>query len=207
MRHFIADCHFGHEKLVMTFPRYRPGTKELFASIEEHDEYLIQAINLAVREQDELHILGDFALDKPGKYRMRIKCKHVYLTRGNHDRPMQSRRVFGEIPRIRLTTLRGGDGKRLKAVTCHNPMVFWEGSHKGWAHLYGHCHGRREDTLDRWLGLDRRSLDVSVDNIYRLTRSFSPLNEVQLYDWMIVRAGHDHPEFYSNYNRRMRDAN
>lgn len=204
MRYFIADCHFGCEKLIMNFPRYRPGTKELFASIEEHDDYLIKAINLAVKPDDELHILGDFARDKPGKYRMRINCKHVYLTRGNHDRPEKSRRVFGEIPRIRITELRTFGAKRLKTVLCHTPMAFWEGSHKGWAHLYGHCHGQREDTLDRWLGLDRRSLDVSVDNIYKLNKTFIPLDEQELYYWMTCRAGHDHPSFYSNY-RKMRD--
>jgi calcineurin-like phosphoesterase family protein len=196
MRYFIADCHFGHENLVMTFPRYWPGTKELFASIEEHDDYLIKAINGTVGAADELHVLGDFAWKTPGKYRAQIKCKHIYLTRGNHDKPGKCRNVFGEIPYIRLTKLRNGQGKHLPAVLCHTPMAFWPGSHRGWTHFYGHCHGRREDTMDRWLGRDRRSLDVSVDNIYKLTGSFTPLDEVQLYDWMIVRAGHDRPEFY-----------
>ena len=199
MKYFIADTHFNHEKLIMAFPRYRPGTEELFASVEEHDDYLLDAINSVVGVADELHVLGDFALKKPGKYRMRIKCKHVYLTRGNHDRPLQSRRVFGEIPRIRLTELRGDRGDRLKTVLCHTPMAFWQGSHKGWGNLYGHCHGQREDTMDQWLGLDRRSLDVSVNNIYKLTGSFTPLDEVYLYYWMLSRAGHDQPEFYSNY--------
>ncbi len=199
MRYFIADTHFGHEKMIMDLPRYRPGTTELFASIEEHDAYLIESINFVVGADDELHVLGDFALKKPGKYRMRIKCKHVYLTRGNHDQPGKCLNVFGEIPRVRLTTLRGVNGKRLNTVLCHTPMAFWEGSHKGWANLYGHCHGRREDTMDQWLGLDRRSLDVSVDNIYKLTGSFAPLDESVLYSWMVGRAGHDHPEFYDNY--------
>ena len=205
MRHFIADCHFGHEKPIMTFPRYRPGTKELFASLEEHDDYLIRSINFAVRPDDELHILGDFALAKPGKYRMRIKCKHVYLTRGNHDKVEKSRKVFGEVPYVRRTELRSFGGKCLKTVLCHTPMVFWEGSHKGWCHLYGHCHGRREDTMDRWLGPDRRSLDVSVDNIYKLTGSFRPMDEQEIYYKMVSRVGHDHLSFYSNY-KGMRDA-
>lgn len=210
MKYFIADCHFGHEKLVMDFPRYRPGTKELFDSIEEHDDYLIRAINLVVGRRDELHILGDFALDKPGKYRMQLKCKHVYLTRGNHDKPEKSRRVFGEIPYVRLVDMRSAPGhprtKKLRTVLCHNPMAFWEGSHKGWAHCYGHCHDQREDTLDRWLGVDRRSMEVSVDSIYRMTGSFAPLSETVLWRWLAFRAGHDHIEFYKNYRRR-RDAN
>ena len=41
MRYFIADPHFGHEKLVMNFPRFMPGTDWLFHSIEEHDDYLL----------------------------------------------------------------------------------------------------------------------------------------------------------------------
>jgi len=199
MRYFIADCHFGHEKLIMDFPRYRPGTKELFASVEAHDNYLINAINGSIRVDDELFVLGDFALDKPGKYRMRIKCKHVHLIRGNHDRPEKSRRVFGEIPRVRLTQLRGWYGGRLKTVLCHTPMAFWEGSHKGWAHLYGHCHGQREGTLDEALGWQRRSMDVGVDHIYKLTGNFKPLHESYLYSRLTDAPGHDLPEFYQNY--------
>jgi calcineurin-like phosphoesterase family protein len=192
----------------MNFPRYRPGTKELFASIEEHDDYLIDAINLMVKPADELHILGDFALDKPGKYRMRIKCKHVYLTRGNHDRIQKSRRVFGEVPYIRLTDIRSIPGhphtKKLRTVLCHTPLAFWEGSHKGWANLYGHCHGQREDTLDRWMGVERRSMEVSVDSIYKLTGSFSPLSEAYLFRQLYYRRGHDHPEFYPNHRGEKR---
>jgi hypothetical protein len=111
--------------------------------------------------------------------------------------------VFGEVPYIRLIELRSAPGhprtKKLKTVLCHTPMVFWEGSHKGWAHLYGHCHGQREDTLDQWLGADRRSMDVSVDNIYKLTGSFSPLSEADLFRQLYYRLGHDPVEFYSNY--------
>jgi calcineurin-like phosphoesterase family protein len=202
MRYFIADCHFGHTNLVMNFPRYRPGTKELFASVEEHDEYLIRAINLRVQPHDELHILGDFSLNKPGKYRVRIKCKHVYLTRGNHDKIAVSRRVFGEVPYVRLTDLRSDPGhsltKRLRTVLCHTPMAFWEGSHKGWANLYGHCHGQREDTLDSWMSVERRSMEVSVDSIYKLTGGFSPLDETELWYRLAFRKGHDDPEFYLN---------
>jgi calcineurin-like phosphoesterase family protein len=198
MRYFIADTHFAHENLVMTFPRYRPGTEELFASIEEHDDYLIKGINLLVKPSDELHILGDFAWKTPGKYRMRIKCKHVYLTRGNHDKPGKCRKVFGEIPYVRLTKLRSGEGQHLPTVLCHTPMAFWPGSHRGWSNLYGHCHGQREGKLDEALGYGRRSMDVGVDNIYKITKSFLPLSEVELYNWLISKAGHDFPEDYPN---------
>jgi calcineurin-like phosphoesterase family protein len=204
MRYFIADTHFAHEKLIMNFPRYRPGTKELFASIEEHDEYLLAAINLRVKRDDELFILGDFAWEKPGKYRMAINCKHVHLIRGNHDPCQKCLNVFGEVPYIKYTKLRGGPGKSMTCVLCHTPFAFWDGSHKGWAHLYGHCHGNREFTMDKGLGWERRSMDVGVDWIVKVTGGFSPLDEQELYATFITIEGHDLPSFYPN-NKGMRE--
>jgi len=204
VKYFIADTHFEHEKLVMSFPRYRPGTTELFATIEEHDYYLLRAINLRVRPEDELFILGDFAWQKPGKYRMKINCRHVHLIRGNHDPCQKSKNVFGEIPYVKITKLRGGPGKSMTVVLCHTPMAFWEGSHKGWAHLYGHCHGNREHTMNRGLGFDRRSMDVGVDWIVKETGRFSPLSEEELYAQFASVPGHDPPSFYPN-NKGMRE--
>jgi calcineurin-like phosphoesterase family protein len=189
MRYFIADTHFGHWKLVSNFPRLHPGFARPFESIEEHDEYLLATINYYVNARDELFVLGDFCTDKPGRYRAKIKCRHVYLIRGNHDPVQASRNVFGEIPYIRHTKLRYG-GKSMHAVLCHNPMAFWEGSHNGWAHLYGHCHGRREGTLDTWMP-GRRSTDVSVD-----ASAFHIHSEEELYLMFYDRPGHDLKSFY-----------
>ena len=55
---FIADTHFGHEKM-----RVRRG----FASAEEMDEALIARWNERVRDTDEVFIAGDLIChsDKP----------------------------------------------------------------------------------------------------------------------------------------------
>jgi len=202
-RFFIADPHFGCERFINNFPRCRPHTTDLFASIEEHDEYLLEAINMVVDEKDELHILGDFCYKRPGKYRSRIKCRHVFLTRGNHDPVRASRNVFGEIPFVRHTKVRGidedGNPHSLKVVLCHTPMAFWDGSHKGWGHLYGHCHGQREMTMDKGLGWTRRSMDVGVDHIVKETGGFSPLDEEEIFGRFASVVGHDLPSFYPNH--------
>jgi calcineurin-like phosphoesterase family protein len=209
MRYFIADTHFGCQKFINNFPRYRPHTKQLFANIEEHDEYLLEAINMVVGQKDELHILGDFCYKRPGKYRCRIKCSHVYLTRGNHDPVQASRNVFGQIPYIRHTKVRGvdenGDPHSLKVVLCHTPMAFWDGSHKGWGHLYGHTHGQREFTMDRGLGAARRSYDIGVDNIVKHFGGFQPIPEFEIHDLFCSHAGHDDPSFYPN-NKGMSES-
>jgi len=202
MKYFIADTHFAHESLIMNFPRHRPGTKELFASIEEHDQYLLDAINLRVRREDELFILGDFAWKKPGKYRQQINCRHVSLIRGNHDKPGVCKNVFGEVPYVRNIKIRAtGDenNTHLNVVLCHTPMAFWDGSHRGSCHLYGHCHGQREVTLNRALGWHRRSFDAGVDNLVKMTGGFSPIDEDEVYALFISLTGHDDPTFYDNH--------
>ena len=196
-RYFIADPHFGATpKLIRGMLRRYPGTNVLFKSTEDHDHHLIGAINCVVGEHDELHVLGDFASHNPGKYRALIKCKHVFLTRGNHDPVEKSRNVFGDIPWSRMVKLRDGEGNSLRAILTHTPQAFWIGSHLGWAHLYGHTHGQREETLDRWLGTERRSLDVGVDAIRQEFGDYFPLDEHELYHILSSRAGHDHPDFY-----------
>jgi calcineurin-like phosphoesterase family protein len=197
MKYFIADTHFGHTNILnKMLPRcYWPGTV-LFRSIEDHDECILDAINSVVGERDELFVIGDFA-QKPGKYRARIKCKNVRLIRGNHDPVQKSRNVFGEIPYVQIVKIRS-EGESLRVVLCHTPMAYWEGSHRGWGHLYGHCHGQREDTLNELFGVNRRSMDVGVDCL----RNFTPLSEEQIYDLFVSLHGHDPIKFYKDLQER-----
>jgi calcineurin-like phosphoesterase family protein len=196
-RFFTADPHFGASaKLIRGMLRRYPGTQTLFESTEAHDEHLIDSINLTVGEQDELFVLGDFAGKTPGKYRARIKCKHVYLVRGNHDPYEASKNVFGEVPFIKFTKLRAEGHHPMPVVLCHTPIAFWDGSHRGWAHLYGHTHGQREDTLDRAFGIDRRSMDVGVDHLYTMNGDYFPVPEDELFHMFINRGGHDPMTYY-----------
>jgi calcineurin-like phosphoesterase family protein len=175
----------------------------LFSCQEEHDNYLIGRINQMVSRDDELIIIGDFAFDKPGKYRSRIDCKHVKLVLGNHDRIEKSLNVFGQCPEIlRTRAYNKAKNDYVKLYLCHYPTMYWDGSHRGWGHLYGHCHGQREQYLDD-LEPQRRAMDVGVDNIYRLYGDYRPLAEWEVYDYMARRGGHDDVRFYHDYQQEL----
>lgn len=195
MRYFIADPHFGHPAMIRGMLRFYPGTTTLFESIEAHDDHLIGAINCTVKPSDELFVLGDFSR-QPGKYRARIKCKTVRLIRGNHDPVEKSLNVFGEMPWMVTTKLRDSKGNSLKCVLSHFPQAYWDGSHRGWAHLHGHTHGQREVSLDDAFGYHRRMMDVGVDALFQLNGSYFPIGEDELYSRMTALDGHDHQEFY-----------
>jgi calcineurin-like phosphoesterase family protein len=190
MRYFIADTHFGHEKLVKMLPRRWP-CGEPFSTVEEHDTHLLEEINLTVGPMDELFILGDFGF-KPGKYRMKIKCRHVCLILGNHDPPGKCRNVFGECPLIKVTKARHGENI-LPVVLCHYPMAFWPASHHGSAHLYGHTHGTHEGWLEHAFP-GRRAVDVGVDNLLLIRGNYTPVSEEWVYEYMMARSGHEQKE-------------
>lgn len=197
MRWFTADTHFNHAKIAtITRRTRRDGTR--FDTMDEHDFYLIGQINTYAKPNDELFILGDFAADKPGKYRALIDCRKITFIRGNHDRPLVSKNVFGELHPIKMTKLRCS-GNSMNCVLCHYPMIYWDGSHRGWAHLYGHTHANREETMDQLMP-NRRSLDVGVDNARRLLGVMRPFSEQELYRYFINRTGHDPQSFYDNLN-------
>jgi len=195
MRFFIADPHFGNKTLIRAMLRLYPGTHTLFPNTEAHDKCLIDSINEVVGEKDELFVLGDFASKKPGKYRARIKCKHVYLVRGNHDPPQASKAVFGEIPDMRQTKVRSESGESLRVVLSHYPMAFWDGSHKGWGHLYGHTHGQREEQLNQVFP-GRRAFDCTIDNLLQLFGSYRPISEEKVFDLFSALPGHDDVSYY-----------
>jgi calcineurin-like phosphoesterase family protein len=199
MRYFIADTHFGHEKLVMLLPRRYPSGMA-FETVAQHDHCILSAINDTVGPKDELFILGDFGF-KPGKYRMQINCRNVTLILGNHDPPGKCRNVFGECPLIKVTKARHELGV-LPVVLCHYPMAFWSASHHGSAHLYGHTHGKHEGWLEHAFP-GRRAVDVGVDNLLLLRGSYKPVSEEWVYEYMMARPSHD--PIYKERDRANRD--
>jgi len=148
---------------------------------------ILDSINQCVARSDRLIIVGDFAFEKPGYWRCQIKCKHVVMIRGNHDPWPKIQNVFGGNCRSDLVAKVCG----VKTYFKHYPTAFWDGSHKGWYHCYGHIHDhpRREEQLDR-LG-DRRSMDVSLYSAKRRLGEWRPFRENENNDILKVRQGHD----------------
>lgn len=183
---FTSDTHFGHENLLIKMGRTG------FASIEDHDAQVLDQINTLVGRTDRLVLLGDFAWHGAvGKYRQQIRCRHILFVIGNHDKRLKCTNVFGDIPDMRWIKLSNG----VKAVCTHYPLAFWDKSHHGSYHFYGHCHAQREATLDTVFP-GRRSLDVGIDNARLLLGAPRPFRETELIDLMESRPGHDPISFY-----------
>lgn len=180
---FTADLHFGCTKLV-------ENTRPEFATIEEHDTYILTQINSSVGRKDRLIICGDFCRNNPQKYRQRIKCKNVWLILGNHDKPSWGKH-FSECFLGRMIKLTHG----FEVWASHYPHAYYSKSHYGAGHVYGHCHSQREDTLDA-IWPERRSIDIGVDNARKLLGDYRPFDEHWIHGWMLAVSGHDDVEFY-----------
>lgn len=154
--YFTSDTHFGHYNIIKHCNR--PWSKE------EHDEKLIETWNSVVGKRDTVYHLGDFAMfkavsgkgDRMKAYRrtrMALNGK-IHLVLGNHDKMSQDTYscfsdVYPGLKEIRVN--------KQKITLCHYPMRSWNCSVHGAWHLFGHVHGRMENTNT---GL---SLDVGVD--------------------------------------------
>jgi len=144
---FTADCHFNHTAILRMCQRP-------FATIEEHDQALVDNWNAVVGPGDQIFVIGDFAHkadpEKVRKIFHKLRgAKHLIL--GNHD---------GEFVRTQLPWSTVSERMKItvdaqKIVLDHYPMRSWQGAHAGAIQLYGHVHNR----LDVW----PNSCDVGVD--------------------------------------------
>lgn len=179
---FTADLHLNHEKVILF-------TTRPFKSIVEHDEYVIARINNRVGQKDRLYVLGDVSWRAVGQELGKIVCKDIHLIWGNHDR-----QNFGKWFKTAedVTEIKIGEQK---VFLSHYPHAFWPSSHRGSMHLYGHCHSQREETLDKAFP-GRRSMDVGIDNAWKLLGEYCPFSEGEIMDILGPRPGHDSVEYY-----------
>ena len=158
MLYFTSDLHLGHANVIEF--SHRP-----FEDVEQMNEALIRNINDRVRVGDELYVLGDFAyrikMDRQRELREQIRCKHVHLVPGNHDRDWTAFEYGGVfIVEPPVFTLKREDGHKL--ALCHYPMMDWPGLRQGAIHLHGHIHsGPEYNEWNREMRLLR--YDVGVD--------------------------------------------
>jgi calcineurin-like phosphoesterase family protein len=80
---FTADSHFGHRAMAATGKGWRP-----FATIEEHDETLIENWNKVVKADDQVWHLGDVGMGPQNFVLETVKRLngHKHLIAGNHDK-------------------------------------------------------------------------------------------------------------------------
>jgi calcineurin-like phosphoesterase family protein len=203
MKWFIADPHFGHNRILSI--ACRP-----FSSVTAMNSHIISNINKYVRKSDYLYILGDFCFDSEGEYyRQQINAQNIYFIRGNHD--CDEKHVASSYDRlfthadntrmIKLSNNKGGDQhESFHCWLSHYPHAFWPKSHYGAMHVYGHHHCQREEYLDK-VWPNRRSMDVGVDNIYRLYGEYRPVSEVEILSILSARTGHHNLEHEHSYTK------
>jgi calcineurin-like phosphoesterase family protein len=212
---FTSDTHFSHKKIPLYAKRYFCLNKEeqkivdsiwmdggptststkwsrwapSWESISKMNDYLINKINECVKKDDILWHLGDYSFspkskveEYAGKIRSRINCKNIYLTWGNHD----SKKIgdfFKECHERHEFSY-----KQKNIIVSHYAQAVWNKSHYGSWMLYGHSHATAEEWLDNVMP-GRLSMDVGVDNIYKILGEYRPISFEEIYKIFEKRTG------------------
>jgi calcineurin-like phosphoesterase family protein len=132
---FTADTHFKHKRIC-------GYSNRPFATLEEHDEALIENWNKVVPKGGRVYHLGDFAMtwkkEEVGEIN-RILGRlngQVHLICGNHDREAVKSANFvwqGDYKSITLA--------EQKIILFHYCIRSWHHLGRGSWHLFGHSHG------------------------------------------------------------------
>lgn len=195
-KYIIADTHFGHRHIIQYCNRpYR--------TIDEMDKDILLRINSMVEKHDQLIIAGDFGFSSFSalqQYRQSIKCNNIVFILGNHDSRNKTELVFGK-NNIREVYKMSNPN----AIVCHFPMAVWDKQHRGYYHFYGHCHSNAEENLDK-IFPNRRSMDVGVDNIYKLYGYYGPIDVNILAERLSKRTGYNIDHHGSSYQGEKQDV-
>lgn len=149
-----SDWHYGHENIVAGVSKWDDKSAcRNFATLEEHNEKLIENINKCAKKDDVMYFAGDFAFGgKQNIYEFwkRLECKNIHFVYGNHDlhirknsllktdddKEVTSQSLFLSINDILYKRI-----SNEKIIICHYAMRTWDNGHHGAIMLYGHSHG------------------------------------------------------------------
>lgn len=179
MNLYISDLHFGHSN-VINFDK-RP-----FADTTEMDNAMIYLWNSRVSTDDNVYVIGDFSYRSihPAEWYLRQLKGHKHLIIGNHDgetlKSENAMSYFESVDKMMHVT----DGDR-QICLCHFPIAEWNSYHKGHWHIYGHIHGRVDDTY-HFMKNKEKALNAaacinnyspsSVNELIRNNQRFKKLN-------------------------------
>lgn len=141
MNYYISDLHFGCQN------KYEGRTLD-------HDKLIKENWNKTVTNGDTVYILGDIGREG-GNKEMEYLCEIIstlkgkkVLIQGNHEKlkDIRIKQLFTEIVPYKEVS-DNADGINKMVVLSHYPILFWNGQHKDWIHLYGHVHMTDENYL------------------------------------------------------------
>ena len=171
---FTSDLHLNHANIASSNTSKWKSGYRTFDSVQKMNDTLLNNINNMVGYDDSLFFLGDFCFgghNLTPEWRSRIVCNNVYWIKGNHDSKQHLYKDYFTFTGDTLSTV----VESQPIFMSHYSHRIWEGSHKGYWHLYGHSHASAEHSP--W----GKSMDVGVDNAYRLFGEYRPFtfNEVK----------------------------
>lgn len=143
---FIGDTHIGHRNII----QFESGRKQ-FATIEEHDEALIESWNKTVKPTDKVFHLGDVFFRKENIEQAKRLNGIITLIMGNHDHywtATEYEKVFHRC----VAAYAFKD-----CILTHVPIHPCQLDHRFRFNIHGHMHSYKVD--------DPRYINVSIEQL------------------------------------------
>lgn len=159
MNLYISDTHFGHTNSI--YFDNRP-----FVDRDEMDRVMIERWNNKVRSEDEVYIIGDFAVrsSRDEAWYLRQLKGHKHLVIGNHDMKLlnneKAMKHFESVDKI-MEISDEINGEKTTIVLCHYPLAEWNKSRYGAWHIHGHIH-KSTGTTARYMAGIEHSLNAAA---------------------------------------------
>lgn len=159
-------------------------------SVQMMNDAIVANTNKIVGKDDTLYFLGDWAFGGKHNYyrnakelRDRLKCERIIMIWGNHDDEFVINNLFNTDANLMEIDVQGQ-----RITLCHYAMAVWNKSHRGAWQLYGHSHTNLENWIDKAMP-GHLSMDVGIDNAYRLLGEFRPFSFEEIKRIMNDRGG------------------
>jgi calcineurin-like phosphoesterase family protein len=142
MHWFGSDFHLSHK---MLWQKYR----NQFETLQEMDDYIINAIKERLKPGDTFYFLGDLGWTKESVLGfLHDITPHInfFLIIGNHDKKFINiaKRTY---PNIIIKQYLDTKIEDQFITLCHYPMLSWNKSHFGAWQIFGHHHSPLPETL------------------------------------------------------------
>lgn len=169
MDYFTADPHLSHSNIIK-FERTQ------FLTIEEHDEFVKNAIKSQVSKSDNLYILGDVGELSSDNilYWRSLPCKTI-LIRGNHDNQKQKcLEAFDVVSDVPIFY-------RKRVLLSHEPLPVTNET----INLHGHLHNSHLNRSN-YVNLSIHVADYKLMNskqVDKMIATTSKMSQHFMYEW------------------------
>lgn len=155
---FSSDWHLGH-----TFGANLRG----FASVEEHDDHIIESAKSILGKNDKLYLLGDVAFSKRHLLRLREIPARITVIPGNHD-PYSAWEWLSVVDDVTATII-------YKRFILTHVLIHPQEMMRFRANIHGHIH---YGGLTQKLPIEDRYYNVAVEWCNYLPVSYEYLDEI-----------------------------